>query len=161
MKWKKSSLLSAAMLAVLLASACSNQTADEEKEKTPPEAPVIEEEEIIIPALADEAFYEEVHSALAAAGLAVTEPLEAPVRVFDAESGMTLVVNHETILPLHIYKLKAGDPRLAEIEETGTVNMAIGSKTERLDVLKNGRFIMYVHQGHPDYSRILSVISSM
>lgn len=161
MKWKKSSLLSAAMLALLLTSACSNKTADEEKEKNPPGTPAVEEEEIIIPALSDEAFYEEVHNALAAADLAVSEPLEAPVQVFDAESGMTLVVNHETILPLHLYKLRADDPRLADIEKTGAVNMAIGSKTEKLDVLTSGRFIMYVHQGHPDYDRILSVISAL
>lgn len=116
------------------------------------------DEEVIIAALTDEDFFQEVYTKLQNNGFTVSEPLLANIVMFKAETGMTLVVNGESLLPLHLYKIASTDERLPKIDQTGTIEVAIGSKREPLAVNRVENFVIYLHKGHPDYENIMQVI---
>lgn len=124
-----------------------------------PEIP--EEEEVIVAAVDDEELYQKVVSQLEQVGLTVSEPDEAAIDMFRAESGMVLTINGDALLPLHLYKLDPSDKRLDIVEETGNLPVYIGSKTEQLAVKKVDHFIIYLHKGHPDYDEIMKIIDNI
>lgn len=147
---------------LLVCSACSSkeEKSDKKPENKPVEESPAEEEIVVIPALSDERFYEDVHSKLTRNGFTVSDPLEGSTKMFGAESGMTLVVNNESLLPLHLYKLSSADQRLQQIDETGSMDIYSGSKPEKLAVKRSGDFIIYLHRGHPDYERIMQALGN-
>lgn len=124
-----------------------------------PEIP--EEEEVIVAAVDDEELYQKVVSQLEQVVLTVSEPDEAAIDMFRAESGMVLTINGDALLPLHLYKLDPSDKRLDIVEETGNLPVYIGSKTEQLAVKKVDHFIIYLHKGHPDYDEIMKIINNI
>ena len=142
--------------------ACSDKEEVATEDKTPehtPEIPV--EEEIIVPAVKDEKLYQEVVSQLEEAGFTVSEPAEAAIDMFRAESGMILTINGDALLPLHLYKLDPSDERLGIVDETGNLPVYLGSKTEQLAVRRIDNFIIHLHKGHPDYDEIMKVIDKI
>lgn len=153
MKNKKLILLSIGIAAVL--GACNEQT--EIKEKPEPSKPQIEE--VTVPDLSDEQVYTQIHNKLSAAGFIVSEPKAADPELFGAESGMTLEINGEPLLPLHIYKLSSTDERLAAIDQNGYIDVADDVKKERVRAIRLDEFVIHLHKAHPDYEAIMDVLS--
>ncbi|PID21525.1 hypothetical protein CSV61_09920 [Sporosarcina sp. P3] len=159
-KWILYAIVLSSLSLVLVA--CSDEEETAPLEKTPeltPETP--EEEEVVVAAVTDEELYQNVVSRLEQAGLTVSEPAEAALDMFKAESGMIVTINGDTLLPLHLYKLNPSDERLGIVEETGTLPVYIGSKTEQLAVKKIDHFIIYLHKGHPDYDKVMKIIDTL
>lgn len=164
MSFMKKWILYAVVLSCLSVAlvACSDKEEAAPKEKTPELTPEIpEEEEIIVPAVEDEKVFQEVVSQLEVEGFTVSEPAEAAIDMFRAESGMTLNINGDALLPLHLYKLDPSDKRLEIVDETGNLPVYIGSKTEKLAVRRIDNFIIHLHKGHPDYDEIMKVIDKI
>ncbi|PIC63568.1 hypothetical protein CSV79_10975 [Sporosarcina sp. P13] len=141
---------------LLIMGACSKKDETPEPVKKPDVIPP--EEVVIIPALTDEAFFEKVHTKLQNEGFTVSEPLQANVEMFRADTGITLVVNGESLLPLHIYKIASADERLGLVDETGNIEVSLGSKREPLAVKRMGNFIIYLHKAHPDFEQIMKTV---
>ncbi|MBY0222410.1 hypothetical protein ABZ756_04095 [Mammaliicoccus sciuri] len=146
------------VLTSLLLSACNDEK-NESEEK--PEVNKPQEENVVIPALTDEAFFEQVHKKLETAGFEVSEPMEADVELFGAVSGMTLIVNKEALMPLNLYKLSPSDERLSEVDKTGYLEVTTETKHERLAAKRKDHFIIYLHKGHPDYEKVMEVLDEL
>ncbi|MDV6378103.1 hypothetical protein ORD22_07540 [Sporosarcina sp. GW1-11] len=141
---------------LLIVGACSKK---EETPKVEKKTEVIPPQEVVIvPTLSDEVFFEEVHNKLQDKGFTISEPLHANVEMFRAETGITLVVNGESLLPLHIYKLAPTDDRLSNVDETGSIEVSLGSKREPLAVKRMENFIIYLHKAHPDFEKIMETV---
>ncbi|AXH99412.1 hypothetical protein DV702_06440 [Sporosarcina sp. PTS2304] len=142
---------------LLILGGCTKKEEVPEPEKKP-EVIVPEEELVIIPELSDEVMFEQIHNKLQNEGFTVSEPLQANLDMFQADTGMTLVVNGESLLPLHIYKLSPTDSRLPVVDQTGNIEVRVGSKLEPLAVKRMDHFIIFLHKGHPDYAEIMQTI---
>ena len=145
------------IIAGLLLSACS-----EEKKETE-DKPELDkpEEEVIIPALSDDAFFEDLHNQLTKEGFKVSEPLKAEPELFGAESGMTLQINGDMLMPLHIYKFADSDERLSQVDEKGYLHITTETKNERIAAKRKDSFIIYMHKGHPDYEQVMDVLDGL
>lgn len=159
-KWFLYAIVLSCLSVVLVACNDKEETAPQETTtELTPEIP--EEEEVIVAAVDDEELYQKVVSQLEQVGLTVSEPDEAAIDMFRAESGMVLTINGDALLPLHLYKLDPSDKRLDIVEETGNLPVYIGSKTEQLAVKNVDHFIIYLHKGHPDYDEIMKIIDNI
>ncbi|WP_301110167.1 hypothetical protein [Sporosarcina sp.] len=146
------------IFAGLLLSACSEEkkeTEDKSEVKNP------EEEVVIIPLLSDEAFFEDLHSRLLNEGFKVSEPLKADPKLFGAESGMTLQINEEKLMPLHVYKFADSDERLSQVDETGYLHVITETKNERIAAKRKNSFIIYLHKGHPNYDQVMEILDDL
>ncbi|ARJ37958.1 hypothetical protein CSV71_03170 [Sporosarcina sp. P21c] len=142
--------------------ACSDKEEAKPAENIPELTPeILEQEEVVVAAVEDEELYQKVVSQLEETGFTVSEPAEAAMDMFRAESGMTVTINGDALLPLHLYKLDPSDKRLEIVEDTGNLPVYIGSKTEQLGVIKVDHFVMYLHKGHPDYEEIVKVLDNI
>lgn len=146
------------VIAGLLLSACSEE---KKKIEDKPELDKPVEEAVKIPALSDEGFFEDLHSRLTIEGFTVSEPLEADPELFGAESGMTLQINGEKLMPLHVYKFADSDERLSEVDETGYLHITDETKNERIAAKRKESFIIYLHKGHPDYEEVMELLEDL
>lgn len=159
-KWFLYAIVLSCLSVVLVA--CSDKEEAEPAEKPPEQTPeILEQEEVVVAAVEDEELYQKVVNQLEDTGFTVSEPAEAAIDMFRAKSGMTVTINGDALLPLHLYKLDPSDERLEIVEDTGNLPVYIGSKTEQLAVIKVDHFIMYLHKGHPDYDEIMKIIDKI
>ncbi len=142
----------------LLLGACNDE---DEALKEEPKVTKPQEEVIVIPTLTDETFFETVYEKLTGKGYVVSEPHEADIELFGAETGMTLELNGETLMPLHLYKLASSDERLQQVEKTGYLDVSNETQRDRLAVKRINNFIIYLHKGHPDYEQVMEAIDEL